>query len=217
VFEKAQRKVQECTFFVSQLRGTQDPDATEFFFNALLNAGKNVVYALHAQVLSYVNESMDGPRDEATKKAAEEKARQSFDAHIKAWKGKTGGIHATVFCVLQDARDIETHTVSSAVNYLPRLEHRQHPRSLQADPYSLAVVVSYLSRRQLSPEVSVPTTVYVLQFDPKVASDKSAQKRLKQFAQMKPWLAVELGATYTKLLVSLVGYFSAHYVPPTPV
>ena len=52
MFEKAQRKVAECTFFLNQLREPQDPDATEYFFNALLNAGKNVVYALHAQVYS---------------------------------------------------------------------------------------------------------------------------------------------------------------------
>src|SRR5713101_2047357 len=50
VFEKAQRKVEEAKFFVRHLKGEQSPDAVEFYFNALLNAGKNVVNALHAHI-----------------------------------------------------------------------------------------------------------------------------------------------------------------------
>ncbi len=210
MFEKAQRKVAECAFFLCQLRETQDPDATEFFFNALLNAGKNVVNALRAQV--YSCESTCLPCDQATKKA-----KQSCDDHIKAWKGKTGGFHATLFCVLQDTRDIETHAESSAVRYLPKIENRRHRRSIPSDPHSAAVVVTYMSKGLLSPEVTVPTTSYYLQVDPAVSSDNSVQRRLKQFAKRKPMSTAELATTYTAFLESLVGYFIDHYVPPAPV
>ena len=209
MFEKAQRKVAECTFFLHQLRETQDPDATEFFFNALLNAGKNVVYALRAQVCSC--ESTCLPCDEA-----EKKAKQSCNAHIKAWKGKTGGVRATLFCVLQDTRDIETHAESSAVRYLPQTEKRRHPRPIPSDPHYAAVVAIYMSRQQLSPDVIVPTTIYHLQLDPAVSAKKSVQARFKQFGKSKPKSIAELATTYTDLLASLVEYFIKHYVPPAP-
>jgi hypothetical protein len=213
MFEKAQRKVTECTFFLHQLCGTQDPDATEFFFNALLNAGKNVVYALHAQVLSCESVSMGLP---AESEQVKEKARQSCKDRIKAWKRTIGGFSPTLFDVMQDTRDIETHAESSAVCYLPQTEERRHPRPIPSDPHYAAVVAIYMSRRQLSPEITVPTTTYYLQVDPAVSSDKSVQRRLKQFAKKKPMSTVELGTTYKALLASLVECFIKHYVPPAP-
>ena len=128
MFEKAQRKVAECTFFLRQLRETQDSDATEFFFNARLNAGKNVVYALHAQVYSYERTCL--PCEQAKKKA-----KQACTDHIKAWKRTTAGFHPTLFDVLQDSRDIEMHADSSAMRYLPQTEERQQPRFVLPDAH----------------------------------------------------------------------------------
>jgi hypothetical protein len=127
VFEKAERKVEEYTFFFHQLKlcETQDPNATEFFFNALLNAGKNVVYALCAQV--YTCESTCLPCDKAKKKA-----KQACTDHIKAWKRTRGGFHPTLFDVLQDVRDIETHADRSAVDYLSKTEERRRLRDISA-------------------------------------------------------------------------------------
>jgi hypothetical protein len=213
VFEKAQRKVMECTFFLRQLCETQDPDATGFFFNALLNAGKNVVYALYAQVLSCESASMGLPSDS---KQVKERANKSYQDHIKAWKRATGGFSLTLFDVSQDARDIETHANQSAMGYLSQTEERQYPRSVPSDPQYAAVVINYLSRRQLSPYVTVPTTIYYLQMDPAVAAKKSVQARLKQFAKRKPQPIAELATTYRDLLDLLVTYFITQYVPPAP-
>ena len=118
MFEKAQRKAVECAFFLRQLRETQDPDATEFFFNALLNAGKNVVNALRAQVHSH--ERTRVPSEEAGVKA-----QQSYDRHFKAWKRTTTGSRATLFDVLQALRDIEMHADSNGVRHLPKTEERR--------------------------------------------------------------------------------------------
>ena len=209
MFEKAQRKVAECTFFLRQLRETQDPDDTEFFFNALLNAGKNVVNALRAQVLSCERTYL--PCDQAKKKA-----KQSCNDHIKAWKRTRGGFHPTLFDVLQDSRDIETHADRSAMGYLPQTEERRHPRPIPSDPHYAAVVAIYMSRRQLSPDVIVPTTIYHLQLDPAVSAKKSVQARFKQFGKSEPKPIAELATTYTDLLASFVEYFIKHYVPPAP-
>ena len=205
MFEKAQRKVAECAFFLSQLREPQDPDATEFFFNALLNAGKNVVYALQAQI--YTCERMRLPD-----KQAKLKARQSYDRYCKEWKGSISGSRPTLFHVLQDSRDIETHVDSSAVRFLPKIEERQQRRDVPRDPHYTAVIISYMQRCVLSDHVTVPTTIYYLQVDPAVSSKKRVQVRFKQFAKGNPKLLVELASTYTNLLDLLVAYFIAHYV-----
>lgn len=209
MFEKAQRKVAECTFFLRQLRETQDSDATEFFFNALLNAGKNVVYALHAQVYSYERTCL--PCEQAKKKA-----KQACTDHIKAWKRTTAGFHPTLFDVLQDSRDIEMHADSSAMRYLPQTEERQQPRFVPPDAHYTPVAAFYMAIGVLSADVTVPTTIYHLQVNPTVSAKKSVQARLKQFAKGKPKPIGELATTYADLLDSLVKYFITHYVPPAP-
>jgi len=214
VFEKAQRKVAECTFFLHQLRETQDPDATEFFFNALLNAGKNIVYALHAQVLSCQSESMGLPSES---EQAKKKAKQACEDHIKAWKRATGGFSPTLFDVLQDSRDIETHADSSAVSYLPKIEERQQMRDVPRDPGYAAVIISYMHWGVLSADVTVPTTIYYLRMDPSVAAKKRVQARLKAFNKSKPKTITELSTTYRNLLDELVAYFITNYVPPEPL
>jgi hypothetical protein len=204
VFEKAQRKVAECTFFLRQLRETQDSDATEFFFNALLNAGKNVVNALHAQLHSC--ERMRLPSDQARVKA-----KQSYDRHFKAWKRTTTSSHANLFDVLQALRDIEMHADSSGVCHLPKTEERRQPRSVPSNPYEAAVVISYMARRQLSADVTVRTTSYDLRVDAAVPSKRHAQALLKQLAKGKQKSGVEVATAYTGLLDSLVAYFIAQY------
>jgi len=209
VFEKAHRKVAECAFFLRQLCETQDPDATEFFFNALLNAGKNVVYALRAQVYSC-------ERTYLPCKQANKKANQTCINHIKAWKRTTGGSHPTLFDVLQDVRDIETHANRSANRYLPQTEERRHLRPISSDPHIAPVEIMYMHRRQLSPDVIVSTTVYYLHLDPAVSAKKGVQARFKQFDKRKPASVAELATIYTDLLRSLVTYFIQHYVPSVP-
>jgi hypothetical protein len=75
------------------------------------------------------------------------------------------------------------------------------------------VPMAYMSKRQLSPDVIVPTTVYYLQVDTAVSAKKSVQARFKQFDKRQPKSTTELATTYTDLLVSLVEYFITHYVP----
>lgn len=205
MFEKAQRKVAECAFFLRQLRETQDPDATEFFFNALLNAGKNVVNALHSQVQSC--ERTRVPSDQV-----KAKAKQSYDRHFKAWKRTTTGSHTNLFDVLQALRDIEMHADSSGVRHLPKTEERRQPRSVPSDPHEAAVVISYMARRQLSADVPVRTTSYDLRVNAAVPSKRRVQALFKQFAKGKQMPSVEVATTYTGLLDSLVAYFIARYV-----
>ena len=102
------------------------------------------------------------------------------------------------------------------MGYLPQTEERRHPRPIPSDPHYAAVVAIYMSRRQLSPDVIVPTTIYHLQLDPAVSAKKSVQARFKQFGKSKPKSIAELATTYTDLLASLVEYFIKHYVPPAP-
>jgi hypothetical protein len=204
VFEKAQRKVAECTFFLRQLRETQDPDATEFFFNALLNAGKNVVNALRAQVLSC--ESTRLPSDQATVKA-----QQAYDRHFKAWERTLTGSHATLFDVLQKLRDIETHADRSGVRHLPKTEERRQPRSVPLDSHYRAIFASYMAMGVLSTDVTVPITSYDLWVDTVAPSKRRVQALFKQFAKGKQKPSAEVATTYTGLLDSLVAYFIAHY------
>jgi hypothetical protein len=209
VFEKAQRKVAECTFFLYQLRETQDSDATEFFFNALLNAGKNVVNALQAQVNSCERTCL--PCEQAKKKA-----KQVCTNHIKAWKRTRGGFHPTLFDVLQDSRDIETHADRSAMRYLPQTEERRQRWAVPSDSQYRPIFAFYRAINVLSDDVTVPTTIYHLQVDPAVSAKKSVQARFKQFDKSKPKSTAELATTYADLLASLVAYFITHYRPPAP-
>ena len=211
MFEKAQRKVAECTFFLHQLRETQDPDATEFFFNAFLNAGKNVVYALHAQVLSCESESIGLPSDS---EQAKKKERQSYKCHFRAWEGTITVSHATLFGALQALRNIETHD-DSRVRHLPKTEERRQLRSVPSDPRYAPIFVSYMARGILSAEVTVSTIVYDLWVD-RTSLKGNYLVLLQQFAKGKQKLSVELATTYTDLLGSLVAYFIKHYVPPAP-
>lgn len=204
MFEKAQRKVAECTFFLRQLRETQDPDATEFFFNALLNAGKNVVNALRAQVHSCERTRL--PSDQATVKT-----EQSYDHHFKAWKRTITGSRATLFDVLQALRDIEMHADSSGVRHLPKTEERRQPRSVPSDSHYAAIFASYIAMGVLSADVTVPTTSYDLRVDAAAPSKRRVQALFKQFAKGKQKPSVEVATTYTGLLDSLVAYFIAHY------
>ena len=210
MFEKAERKVEEYTFFFHQLKlcETQDPNATEFFFNALLNAGKNVVYALCAQV--YTCESTCLPCDKAKKKA-----KQACTDHIKAWKRTRGGFHPTLFDVLQDVRDIETHADRSAVDYLSKTEERRRLRDIPSEPHYAAVFINYQKTGQLSPYVTESTITYDLRMDPAVSSKKGVQERLKAFNKRKPESITEVATTYMALLESLVAYFREHYAPPS--
>lgn len=204
MFEKAQRKVAESTFFLRQLRETQDPDATEFFFNALLNAGKNVVNVLRAQVLSCERTRL--PSDQA-----KAKAKQSYDRHFKAWKRTITGSHANLFDVLQALRDIEMHADSSGARHLPKTMERRQPRSIPSDPHDAAVVITYMARRVLSADVTVRTTSYDLRVDAAAPLRRRVQALFKQFAKGKQRPSVEVATTYTGLLDSLVVYFIAQY------
>lgn len=204
MFEKAQRKVEECAFFLSQLHETQNPDATEFYFNALLNAGKNVVNALRAQVLSC-------ERTRLSSDQAKAKGRQAYDRHFKAWKRTTTGSHANLFDVLQALRDIEMHADSSGVRHLPKTEERQQPRSIPSDPNEAAAVISYMHRRQLSADITVRTTSYDLRVDASVPSKRRVQALFQQFAKGKQKPSVEVAITYKGLLDSLVTYFITLY------
>jgi hypothetical protein len=204
VFEKAQRKVAECAFSLRQLRETQNPDATEFYFNAFLNAGKNVVNALRAQVLSC-------ERTRLSSDQAKAKAKQAYDCHFKAWKRTTTGSHANLFDVLQALRDIEMHADSSGVRHLPKTEERRQPRSIPSDPNEAAAVISYMNRRVLSADITVRTTSYDLRVDAVVPSRRRVQALFKQFAKGKQKPSVEVATIYTGLLDSLVAYFITLY------
>jgi hypothetical protein len=209
VFEKAQRKVAECTFFLRQLCETQDPDATEFCFNALLNAGTNVVNALHAHLRFYESARMGLPPDAQPVK---DKASQVYTYHFQTWEGTLSASHATLFGALQALRNIETHD-ASRVYHLPQPGERQQPRPVPSDPYYAPIFASYMASGQLSAEVTIPTISYDLWVDTTALKGKY-RTLLEQFAQGQQKLSAEVATTYRDLLDSLVAYFITQYVPP---
>jgi hypothetical protein len=207
LFEKAQRKAQESRFFLRRLRTTQELHETEFYFNALLNSGRNVLYAIRARLLA-----SERTRSPAT--TAPRKAERVYNVHYKAWKRTVPPSHATLFDVLQALRDIDTHTTHSGHLHRARTEERRMLRSIPSDPAYVAVFASYMAMGVLSAEVTVPTTSYDLQVDVATPSRSRVQALLKQFARGKPKPSVEVAAIYADLLDSVVVYFGSHYVEP---
>src|SRR5215813_9910572 len=122
MFEKAQRKVAEYAFFLHYLDVRKDPDATEYFFNALLNAGRNVEFVLRAHVKAYEETRLPA-------KKAEKKASKDCNDRITAWKTTLPGPHAGLYAAFQSLRNSETHDVSSA--HRPR-QQAEEPRSASA-------------------------------------------------------------------------------------
>ncbi len=218
MFEKAQRKVAECTFFLGQVRVTQDLDAIEFIFNALLNAGKNVVNALSAQIALCEHAHFPAtPVTPKEKKAYNHHVETVCQRYLKAWKRTLYPPHAALFTALQKMRDIVTHTESPGVQYLPKTEEHRELRPIPSDPNYAAVDISYLHRGRLSAHITVTTTTYEVGVDAAEPSKKRVQAWFRQFAQGKATVYLPVAATtYTDLLGSLVTYFETHYIPPTP-
>jgi hypothetical protein len=125
VFEKAQRKVEEAAFFVRHVKGNQDSDAVEFHFNALLNAGKNVVNALHAHIhfqegrkqkppttcqlhapiLRFLNPalaSLSAQRARRGTVQVKKRAQKAYRLHFKGWGSSLTHDDAGLFAVLQE-------------------------------------------------------------------------------------------------------------------
>jgi hypothetical protein len=218
VFEKAQRKVAECTFFLHQLCETQDPDTTEFFFNALLNAGKNVVNALYAQIAlcerAHFPATLVTPKD---KKAYNHQVKTVCQGYLKAWKRTRCPPHAALFNALQKVRDIVTHTESPGVQYLPKTEEHRELRPIPSDPHYAAVYISYLHTGRLSAHITVTTTTYEVGVDAPEPSKKRVQAWFRQYCKGKATVDLPVAATtYTDLLGSLVTYFETYYVASTP-
>ena len=204
MFEKAQRKVEESRFFLECLRTTSGHRETEFFFNAILNAGKNVVNGIRAQ-LTVTETSRSRGRQ------ARPNPKKSYDRHYKAWKRSIEPTQATLFDALQALRDIETHTHDSGARHLPKATTRRQPRETPTDPTCAAVVASYMARRSLPPDVTIATTTYDLSVDPATSSRTRVRALLKQFARGKLRPSADIAASYANSLESLAQYFVTHY------
>jgi len=234
VFEKAQRKVDETAFVVSRLRDEQRPDPVEFLFNATLNAGKNVVNALHAQILF-----REGEREKAQKayhlhlKAlrflnpildfvnaqrarlefarVRKKAQKAYGLHFKDWRKKLRSDDADLFDVLQELRNIEVHGKESGSKYVPKMEERRYPRQLPSDPRYAAVFANYMTMGMLEAEVTVGEMTYEFQVNAATPSRAGKRVLFERFERSGPKPVFEVGNIYANLLKSLVDHFVATY------
>jgi hypothetical protein len=234
VFEKAQRKHEEADFFVQQLRKEQGTDAVEFLFNALLNAGKNVVNSLRAQilyreaqaatllvtaalprqtsrVLGAILALLVRYRAQHAAKQTKKRARKAYHSHFVAWRRTLTPQEKDLFDVLQELRDIEVHAKVSGSRHIPKIVERRQPRPVPSDPNYSAVFANYMAIGMLSPEVTVGETTYSFQVDANVLSEPAMRVLFERFSGTTEKPTLEIGETYARLLRSLVDYFVAHY------
>jgi hypothetical protein len=205
MFVKAKRKVAESRFFLRALQAPHEPDAAEFSFNALLNAGKNVVNAVHAQMLAVEMTRSATEQARATAKAAQE-------SHVKAWKRIVGPVSATLFDVMQEARDIEVHAEGTAITQVANIEERTRRQTVSPDSPSAPIFAALLAIGALSAEVTEYATKYELKVDPTVPVKPRVEALFKQFAQARPRSTTDVASTYVQLLESLVAYCEKSYV-----
>ena len=234
MFEKARRKYEETDFFVQQLRREQGIDAVEFLFNALLNAGKNVVNSLRAQILDcearaatplvtaaphWQTSRVLGAilallvryRTRRAAKQTKKRARKAYHSHFVAWRQTLTSQEKDLFDVLQKLRDIEVHAKVSGSRHIPKIEERRQPRPVPSDPNYSAVFANYMAIGMLSPEITVGETTYGFQVDANVLSEPAKRVLFERFCGTKEKPTLEIGETYARLLRSLVDYFVAHY------
>ena len=234
MFEKAQRKVEEAAFFVRHLRGEQGPDAVEFYFNALINAGKNVVNALHAhirfqegqkqkppttyelqsQALRFSNPalaSLTAQRERRATVQVKKRAQKVYRLHFKGWRRSLTPDDADLFEVLQELRNIEVHARDTGSSHVPKIEERRQTRTLPADPRYVPVFATYIAMGVLSADITVGETTYYFQVDTGAPSEAGTRVLFERFGRSKGKPTLEVGETYVTLLKSLVEYFVTHY------
>ena len=234
MFEKAQRKLDETTFFVRQLKGEQGPDAVEYLFNALLNAGKNVVNAIHAHIQFQERQKLKAPntyrlptqllrllgpalasltarRARRATSQAKKRAQKAYRLHFSSWRRTITSDEADLFDVLQELRDIEVHAKNTGSRHVPKLEERTQPRTLPSDPNYAPIYASYLAMGVLSAYITVGETTYDFQVDAGMPSEAGKRTLFERFARGKDKPTLEVGETYAGLLESLVKYFVVHY------
>jgi len=209
VFEKAQRKVEEAAFFVRHLRGEQGPDAVEFYFNALLNAGKNVVNALHAHI--HFQEGLIAQRERRATVQVKKSAQKAYRLHFKGWRRSLTPDDADLFEVLQELRNIEVHARDTGSSHVPKIEERRQTRTLPADPRYVPVFATYIAMGVLSADITVGETTYYFQVDTGAPSEAGTRVLFERFGRSKGKPTLEVGETYVTLLKSLVEYFVTHY------
>ena len=205
MFEKANRKVAESRFFLLQLRQASELDATEFSFNALLNAGKNVVNAIHAQLRASERGRLPVAQADAAGKAA-------YGRHLKAWKRNVGPVSSALFDVLQAARDIEMHADRTAVRHDTRETERQVRQTVSPHSAFAPIFAANLAIGAISAEITEFTTTYELRIDPAASGKRRMNALFKQFSQTKQKPTAEVALSYVGLLESLVTYFDKEYV-----
>jgi hypothetical protein len=235
LFEKARRKVEETKFFLHELRGDQHlQDAMEFRFNALLNAGKNVVNAIHAQIFfceeQILKPSAPGPceptqapkvlrplclrlsawRERRHKKRVIRRERKAYRLHFKTWRRTRTAEERDQFDVLQALRNIEVHGKEAVSQHVPRSEEGEEWSAMPSDQRYAAVFAQYMAMGMLSSKVATFKTTYTFEVDPSALSDRREHPLFKRFAAA-PKSQVDLGQTYADLLTSLVDHFSTQY------
>ena len=191
---KARRKAAEARFFASAVRRASDADAAEYNFNALLSAGKNVLNAVHAQVLSI-------ELTRSTESVARAKSKAVVEPLVKKWKVAVGAVSATLFDALQEARDLEVHTLGPATQQITHVRERVVPT--EAPPLgssARAAFVGMLAMGAVSAQTTEFESTFELQLDPTVPRAKRVQALFKQFSRGKPRSTVKTAEEYVELL-----------------
>jgi hypothetical protein len=206
---KARRKTAESRFFMYALSQVRDADAAEFIFNALLNSGKSVVNAVHAQVLSLELARSGG--DEGRAKA---KAKATVRLFVKAWKRTVSPASTVLFSALQEARNVEVHALGSAAQQVAQVEERIRPHPVPPLGASArAAVVGMLATGALSAEISVFETTFEVKLDPTVSTKPGVQALFKQFSRDERRPTTKTAEEYVELLDSFVRYCESRLRP----
>ena len=209
ILVKAKRKAAESRFFMCALSQARDADAAEFIFNALLNSGKSVVNAVHAQLLSLEPTRLDG--DEGRARA---KAKATARSFIKTWKRTMSPASTVLFAALQEARNVEVHALGSAAKQSANIEECIVPHPIPPLGASTrAAVVGMLAIGALSAEVSVFETTFDVKLDPTVSTKPGVQALFKQFSRYERRPTTKTAEEYVELLDSFVRYCESRLRP----
>ena len=199
---KAHRKVTESRFHISALSKAQDVDAAEFTFNALLNSGKSVVNAIHAQVFT-----IELPRTGGDEQQARARAWAKMRRLVKDWKKTIGPTLAVLYAALQAARNVEVHALGSAARQIAQVEARIVPHPLPAlGAAARPAVAGMLFAGALSPEITQFETTFALELDQTSSTKPTIKVLFEQFSRRQRVSTRSAAEEYIELLASLVTY-----------
>jgi len=202
VFEKAQRKVQEVEFFVRHLHSDRlAPEHVEFYWSAMLNAAKTVVYALRVEI--------DSKRQQTNRRREKKESKDAYSLQFDSWHKNLASDDADLFDVLQEVRDVEVHEIDASVAFVPSMEEQRIPRRLSSDPHLLAVQASYMAMGTLSYE----ETIGVLRYHFQVKIGNTGRRAPKVRALFEKFrtggqrAVLDACDRYAKLLRSVIAHF----------